>query len=1043
MKRVTLGLTIALFTVSLHSAQQGADRLGTPEPALLNALEWRTLGPPRGGRTSAVAGDASAPLVFYFGSSHGGVWKTTDAGTYWRNVSDGFFRTAPVGAIDVSLSNPSVIFVGTGEAITRQDITPGDGVYKSSDGGATWTHVGLKATRHIAKIRIHPSNPDIVYVAAVGEIFSTNTDRGVYRTKDGGRTWQRILFKSERASAVDLVLDPVNPNVLFASLDQLQRPPWDDISGGPDSGVYKSTDGGDTWTDITRNPGLPKGVIGKVGLALSPARPDRVWALVEAEDGALFRSENGGGTWQRINDSRELRRWPSSYMHIVADTKDPETVYVPSYDLQKSTDGGKTFASMPIAHGDHHALWIDPKNPNRMIEGDDGGATVTLNGGASWSTQNNQPTAALFGLAIDNAVPYRLYAAQNDSTHVATPSRTRQGAIGWSDNEVIPGGEGGQTAVKPDGSVIYAADRAGIDRIDRRIGQAANISVWPDDQFTFATKDVKYRFFYTLPVLLSPHDSGVLYTAANKVFRTRDEGNSWDEISPDLTRNRQDKMQKIPGGPISSMWSSLYWVSLIHSLAESPLQKGELWVGTDDSTVQLSRDDGKTWENVSPPGLPEWTTIATVEVSPHDRGTAYLAAHRYRVSDRTPYLFKTTDYGKTWQKITAGIRDEDFARVIREDPVRRGLLYAGTETGVYASVNGGASWFSLQRNLPVVPAQYMQVKNNDLVVATHGRGFWIMDNLTPLRQLTSDVTTAPAHLFEIAPTYRYLPIQVLSPRRPVRAGLQFARSGDIVTYEDRKGPDGRVRRVFLNAGENPSGGVTIDYALKQPSGTVALTLVDAKGQVIREFSSAATDGSWMPADNGTNRFYWDMRYPGAREIPAPGGFVAAEYGRAQAPVATPGRYIARLSAGGRQYERTFEIKRDPRLTATDADLQAQFDLLVEIRDRVSAITDAVTQLRKVRQQLEPRQRAGVARAVAALETLQAIESALTRLPGPSPYMLPPKALNNRLAALSGDVGGADARPTRQMVDVFKDLSRLVGEQLRRLDEVVAGAGSAP
>jgi hypothetical protein len=404
-------------------------------------------------------------------------------------------------------------------------------------------------------------------------------------------------------------------------------------------------------------------------------------------------------------------------------------------------------------------------------------------------------------------------------------------------------------------------------------------------------------------------------------------------------------------------------------------------------------------------------------------------------------LYKTTDYGKTWLKITNGIGEEDFARVIREDPVRRGLLYAGTETGVYASLNGGASWFSLQRNLPVVPAQYMQVKHNDLVVATHGRGFWIMDNLTPLRQMTNEVTSAPAHLFDIPTTHRYLPIQVLSPRRPVRPGMQFARSGDVVTYEDRKGADGRVRRVFLNAGENPSGGVAIDYALKQPAGEVTLTVADGQGQVIRRFSSQANDGSWMPAEIGTNRFFWDLRYPGAQEIPAPGGFVPAEYGRAQAPVATPGRYTARLSAGGRQYERTFEIARDPRLTATDDDLRAQFDLMVEIRDRVTAITEAVDRLRKARQQLEPRSRSGDAAAVGALQTLQAIESALTRLPGPSPYMLPPKALNNRLAALSSDVGGADTRPTRQMYDVFKDLSGLVAEQVRRLDEAVQRAGS--
>ncbi len=982
------------------------------DAALLNGLEWRSVGPPRGGRSSAVVGDAQNPLVFYFGSSHGGLWKTTDAGNSWRNVSDGFFRTAPIGAIDVSLSNPSVIYAGTGEAITRQDITPGDGVYKSTDAGVSWTHVGLKETRHIAKIRIHPSNPDVAFVAAVGDIFGTGPDRGVYRTRDGGKTWQRVLFKSDRASAVDLVMDPGNPNVLYASLDQLQRLPWDDISGGPDSGLYKSTDGGETWTDITRNPGLPKGVIGKIGLALSPPRPNRIWALVEAEDGAVFRSDDGGATWQRLNESRQFRRWPSSYMHIIADTQDADTVYIPTYDLQRSTDGGKTFTVIPMAHGDNHALWIDPKNSKRMIEGDDGGATVSLDGGASWSTQLNQPTAALFGLAIDDQVPYRLYAAQNDNTHIATPSRTRSGQIAWNDNEVLQGGEGGQTAVKPDGSVIYAADRAGIDRIDRRTGQALNISVWPDDEFTFATKDVKYRFYYTLPVLLSPHDSNVLYTAGHRVYRTTNEGNSWETISPDLTRNRQDKMQKIPGGPITSMWSSLYWVSIIQSIAESPLQKGELWAGSDDSTVQMTRDGGKTWENVSPRDLPEWTTIATIDVSPHDRGTAYLAAHRYRVSDRSPYFYKTTDYGRTWQKITTGIRDEDFARVIREDPVRRGLLYAGTETGVYVSFDAGASWQSLQRNLPVVPAQYMQVKNNDLVVATHGRGFWILDNLTPLRQMNAQVTTTAAHLFDITPVNRYLPIQVRRPQ------------------------EGRGRRSSSSAGENPSTGATIDYLLKAGAPDATLTILDARGEVIQRFSAQARDNTRMPAEAGLNRFVWDLRYPGAREVTKPAGFVSADFSRTQVPIAPPGRYMARLSAGGQQLEKAFDIKRDPRITATDEDLRAQFDLMMQIRNRVSEITGLVERVRAARQELEKRSGAAAASGdKATREKLNAIEAALTRLAGPNPNTFPPKALNDRLGALSGAVAQGDARPTRQMNAVFEELSKAVAEQTRRLDEL--------
>lgn len=1019
--RVPLALAVTLCLIAAADSGSSARQSSSPgsgrtagavgqvtgvDPSFLSALEWRFVGPPRGGRSIAVVGDASDPLVFYFGSTHGGVWKTTDAGTYWRNLSDGFFKTSPVGAIDVSLSNPAVVYVGMGEAIPRQSISPGDGVYKSTDGGKTWVNVGLKETRHIAKIRIHPTNPDIVYVAAMGDVFGTNPERGVYRTKDGGKTWDRVLYKSERAAAFDLAMDPTNPNVLYASLDQFQRLPWDQISGGPDSGLYTSTDGGDTWTNITHNPGLPTGDVGKIGIAVSPPRPGRVWAFVEAADGALFRSDDSGKTWQRLNERRDMRRSAASYMHIVADTQDPDTVYIASYSFWKSTDGGKTFTSVPTPHGDNHALWIDPKNSRRMIEGNDGGATVTLNGGATWSTQLNQPTAELFGLAIDNQVPYRLYAAQNDNTHLSIPSRTHGAAITWTDNEAIPGGEGGQTAVKPDGSVVYGADRAGITRYDRRTGQGSDISVWPDDEFTLVPKDVKYRFYYTFPLLLSPHNPNVLYTASNRVFRTTDEGNSWETISPDLSRNRQDKMQKMPGGPFESQWSSLYWVCLTQSLAESPLQKGELWVGMDDSTVQMTRDSGKTWENVSPKDLPEWATIAAIDVSPHNRGTVYLAAHRFRVSDRTPYFYKTTDYGRTWQKITNGIRENDFARVIREDPVRPGLLYAGTDTGVYVSFDAGGSWQSLQRNLPAVAAQYMQVKNNDLVVATHGRGFWIMDNLTALRQITPEVTAAPAHLFDIAPTDRYLPM---------------------------RGSRGPVRRAPLDAGENPPDGVVIDYYLKQPSGETTLTIVDGKGQVIKRYSSQARGGGSMPAQAGMNRFVWDLRYPGAREIPTPEGFAPAEIPRAQPPVAPPGRYGARLSVGGQQYERPFEIRKDPRITASDDDLRAQFDFMIQIRDRLSEVTDAVERLRKARQQLETR---APAEAASAREKLGAIEAALTRLlPAENRMKLPPMGLNNRLSALTGGVGQADARPTRQMYAVFEELSARLVEQLRLLDQV--------
>ena len=1046
-----LAVGLAVLTLALGTARQGAGqqeastardypRVGSD---FLTALEWREIGPHRGGRAPAVVGDPEDPLVFYLGASHGGVWKTEDAGTYWRNVSDGFFKTAPVGAIDVSLSNPDVVYVGTGESLTRQDLTPGDGVYKSTDGGETWTNVGLEETRHIAKIRIHPQNPDIVFVAAVGDIFGTNPERGVYRTKDGGKTWEQVLYKSDRSSALDLSMDPTNPDVLYASLNQLQRLPWDQISGGPDSGLYKTTDGGDTWTDITRNPGLPQGVVGKIGISVSPARPSRVWAIIEAHQGPLFRSDDSGATWQLIADRRDFRRNASSYMHVIADTQDPDTVYVQSYSFWRSTDAGATFTSLPMPHGDHHSMWIDPKNSNRMIEGNDGGATVTLNGGASWSTIYNQPTACLFSLAIDDQFPYRIYATQNDNSHFTVPSRTTGSAITW---ERIGGGEGGQTAVKPDGSVVYAGDRTAIVRHDMRTGQAPTISVWPENEFGAPVKDVKYRFYYTFPVLLSPHDPGVLYTAGNIFFRTTDEGYSWEAISPDLTRNRLDKMQEQYGGPISTSTSSLYYVSLAQAIAESPLEEGELWFGSDDSTVQVSRNGGESWDNVSPEGLPEWTTFSGIEVSPHDRGTAYLAANRYRVSDRTTYFYKTTDYGRSWQKITDGIRENDFARVIREDPDRPGLLYAGTETGVYVSFDGGASWQSLQRNLPVVPVHFMLVKDNDLVLGTHGRGLWIMDNLTALRQLTPQVTAASAHLFEIIPTYRYLPVRSLSPMRSFRPGIQYARaSGGQVAFEDRRDANGRIRRTYLDAGQNPPDGVMIEYYLKQsPSDEATLTILDGQGEVIQQFSSQAMDNRWMPAEAGMNRFVWDLRYPNARMLPrdplltGPG-----DSARASAPVAPPGRYRARLAVGGQELERLFEIRKDPRITATDADLQEQFALMVQIRDRLSEATDAVNRLRDARRQIDGRvQAAGgdpaVARAAAnARGKLLAIEGALVRLVNPNyPNLIPPKGPVFKLASLSGVVGRADAKPTRQVYMVFEGLTAQVARQLELLEEVL-------
>ena len=989
------------------------------DASFLSALEWRFVGPYRGGRVVAVAGDTSDPFVYYFGAGHGGVWKTTDAGRHWRNVSDGFFNFPSVGALDVSLSDPNAIFVGTGEGLPRQFISPGDGVYKSTDGGDTWTHVGLQDTRHISTLLIHPTNPDIVYVAAMGDMFGPNPERGIYRTRDGGETWEQILYKGETTGAMDMSIDHRNPNVILASMNHHVTYPWDEESGGPTSGLFKSTDGGDTWTDISRNPGMPQGQLGKIGIDISPANSNRVYAFIEADagQGGIYRSDDGGSSWQMTHQDPGKMEIPNSYNHIIADSQDPDVVYIqPISVLYKSTDQGRTFEALNSQNWDHNALWISPDDSNRMIDGGDGGAAVTLDGGESWSSLNNQPTADLLGLAVDEQEPYWVYAAQNDNRHIGIPSRTNDGAIALNHYLHIPVGEGGQTAVKPDGSVVYGNDRTRTYRFERETGQAPHISVWPEEEFGTAVKDVRYRFYYSFPVLVSPHDPGVIYTAAQYVFRTTNEGSSWDQISADLTQNRQDKMGELSGGPISSNASSLFYVSLIRTIAESPLEEGELWVGTDDSTIQMSRDGGRSWLDVSPPDFPEWTTITAIDVSPHRRGTAYVSGERHRVSDRTPYLYKTTDYGSTWQRITSGIWENDYSWVIREDPVRPGLLYAGTETGAYISFDDGDSWQSLQRNLPPVLIMHMVVRDDDLVVATHGRGFWILDNIASLRAITPEVASARAHLFEVVPALR-----------PLRGGRS---------------------RGGLDVARNPPRGVVIEYHLAEASpGEVMLTVTDAGGEVVQQFSSGSQQDPRAPNGAGTNRFLWDMQYPTA-ERPRPAGaldgFLSMYHPPPRRPVAPPGQYSVRLSVDGQTYEQPFEIRKDPRLSVSDADLRAQFELMVELRDRYTEVADAMAEIRQVRAQVRVRRTAlpegSRAEADGILEQLRDIEGVLTKWMGSEahPMMWSPPGLTEKLSTLSSAIGGSEARPTAQMYALLEDFTERLEVQRARFDQLVEG-----
>ncbi len=1029
----------------------------TVDPALLKTLEWRCIGPPRGGRVVAVAGDPSDPMAFYFGACAGGIWKSTDGGTYWENVSDGFFNTASVGAIAVSEADPNVVYAGMGESCIRGDVSHGDGVYRSTDRGKTWVHAGLEDTRHIARVRIHPKDPDLVYVAALGHAFGPNDQRGVFRSGDGGRSWEQVLFRSERAGAIDLSLDPSNPRVLYAALWEAQRTPWSLVSGGPDSGIFRSEDGGDTWEEITHNPGLPGGLKGRIGVAASPARSGRVWATIEAEDCGLFRSDDGGATWELMSDNRDLQGRPWYYQHVFADPRDPDTVWILNYKCWKSVDGGRTFTEVSTTHDDNHDLWIDPGDPRRMIEGNDGGASVSFNGGESWSTIYNQLTAQFYHVAADNQFPYRVYGTQQDNSAISVPSRNRKGAIPWGDCYTVGTAESGHIAIHPQDSNIVFAGAIGSSpggggnllRYDHSTGQTRIVTVWPELYAGWGARDMKYRFQWTYPILFSPHDSDVLYVAGNVVFRSTDQGSSWEAISPDLTRNDSSK-QGPSGGPVTRDTSGAEVYGTVFAFAESPHEKGVLWAGSDDGLVHISRDGGLSWGNITPKELPEWCLICNIEPSPHNPAVAYMAATRYRLDDTAPLIYKTPDYGVTWTKIIGGIPETDFIRVVREDPVRPGLLYSGTETGIYISFDDGASWQSIQANLPRVPVYDLAIKDGDLVAATHGRSFWIMDDLTLLHQMSERVNLSRVHLFKPRPTHR-----MLGPRdtagksasdkkevlgKKYRVGLETP-----ATFYERSMPWGESRRIFLDAGQNPPEGVVITYHLKKkPEGELTLEIMDHRGRVITSFSSGAEEATRkVAAEARMNRFVWNMCYPPARTVP---GDKTMEDDLELGPLAPPGTFQVRLTVDGEGTTEDFQIVKDLRSAIGQEEFEAQFDLLIEIRGKLSETHDAINGLRSVRKQVDEWvQRAGagssaddVSKAAGALkERLSAIEKELIQVEylGARDRLHQPARLNKKLAELSKVVASGDYAPTKQAYDVFRDLSGRIDRQLEQLNKV--------
>jgi photosystem II stability/assembly factor-like uncharacterized protein len=1023
--RLCLLLLVSLFISTTFAQTQPA-----PQPAdPLRAFQYRSIGPYRGGRSAAVAGVASQPFVYYYGATGGGVWKTTNGGANWESVSDGsVFGTGSVGAIGLSDSDPNTIYVGMGESPIRGNVSHGDGVYKSSDAGKTWKRIGLEDTRQIPRIRVHPKNPDIVYVAALGHIWGPNDQRGVFRSKDGGKTWEKVLSRGNKAGAIDLILDPTNPNIVYAGFWEVYRKPWTLESGGPGSGIFKSTDGGDTWTELTRNPGLPKGMIGKVGITVSPANPERIWALVEAEDGGVFRSDNAGRTWTKVNEDRRLRQRAWYYTRIYADPKNADVIYVLNVQFFRSNDGGRTYATLPTPHSDNHDLWIAPDDPNRMVQSNDGGSNVSFNGGRSW-TEQDQPTAQFYRVALDNDFPYNIYGAQQDNSTVRIASRTTEGGIGTSDWWDVGGGESGWIAPSPkDSNIVFAGSYGGLTtRFDKRTGQQRDINPYPNNPMGSGADVLKYRFQWNFPLLFSPHDPNTLYCAANVLFKSRDEGSSWEVISPDLTRNDKSK-QGASGGPITKDNTSVEYYATIFAVMESPVQAGTIWTGSDDGVVSLSRDNGKNWSKVTPSTsiMPEWIQINSLEASPHDPATAYLAGTMYKWDDNRPYLYRTSDYGKTWKKITTGIPDTAFTRVIREDPNKRGLLYAGTETGMYVSFDNGERWQSMQLNLPVVPITDLAVhkREKELVVATQGRSFWILDELPLLHQLMDAGgfnAVSETRLFKPKDSYR------------MPGGGGFGGGGATL-------------------GQNPPSGVAIYYSLKtKPTTDLELEFLDGAGKSIRKFTvraprpgaTAEEGGSPVSTEVGLNRFVWDTRHTEA--VRFPGMILWA--GETRGPKLAPGTYQVKLTVEGKSLTQSFEIKADPRLTTTASDYAKQLELGLKIRDKLSETHNAIIQIREVRRQVEDllKRVAGqpsfkvINDAGTALnKNLTTIEEALYQTKNQSnqdPLNYPIR-LNNKLAALAGVVGSAEAAPTAQSQAVYDEVVGQIDVQLQKLTQLI-------
>ena len=973
-------------------------------------MSYREIGPFRGGRSAAVTGVPGKPNLFYFGATGGGVWKTNDGGRHWENISDGFFGGS-VGAITVSKSDPNVLYAGGGEQTVRGNVSSGFGLWKSEDAGKTWAFAGLPKSRHIPRIIVDPNDHDIVYAAVLGDLYKPTTERGVYKSSDGGKQWKKVLFANENAGATDLVIDPNNPRVLYASTWNVRRTPYSLSSGGPGSALWKSTDYGETWTEISTHKGFPEGTLGIIGVTVSQSNSERLWAMVEhKEHGGVYRSEDSGETWKLMNSDRSLRQRAWYYTRIYADTQDPETVYVLNVRYHKSTDGGKTFSSSNAPHGDHHDLWIAPEDPKRMIMGDDGGAQVTYDGGETWSTYHNQPTAQFYRVTTDDAFPYRIYAAQQDNSTIRIRHRTESGSISEEDWEATAGGESAHIAVDPtDNDIVYGGSYDGfLTRYNHQKNTVRSVSVWPDNPMGHGAEDFKYRFQWNFPIFFSPHNPKKLYAASNHLHASTDQGASWQLISPDLTRNDPTKLGS-SGGPITQDNTSVEYYCTIFAAAESPLVEGLLYTGSDDGLVHISQDGGKSWTNITPKDWPQWMMVNSIEPSRHEPGTCYVAGTRYKLGDYTPYLYKTSDYGNSWQRITKGIESEHFTRVLREDLTQRGLLYAGTEAGMYVSFDDGAQWQKFQLNLPQVPITDLTLKNNDLIVATQGRSLWMIDDLTVLHQLRNTKGNQN-FLFKPKDTYRI---------------------------------GGRSRSGSLTQGTNNPNGAMVYFTLADPEHSeVSLSFLNLNNDTLKRFSNKDKKNK-LEVKKGHNLMVWDLKGEGAERLDG----MILWWASTEAPKAVPGNYSVVLQVGDQVMRRPFSIVADPNSEADQMGMQRQFDFISSVNSTVDKAHKSIKKIRGINGQLKtfksryentPSVAELVENATELSKQLTEIEEALYQTKnrsGQDPLNFPIK-LTNKLAHLNALVGMDDFPPTQQDIAVKNELTQAIEGELNKLNGLI-------